>query len=970
MIVDSRGENLVFLEGASSQLVRVKVDEIVDGTKLDRQELSHLGVHDLRGLAIHPATGHLYVLSQIKQILYELEESGQLVAEHDSSDVDLSDPHTLVFAASSDLTDSASTFHLFIAVSDLIDEQPDQEDPATLPNQLFLPFTTQDTDSSASLASPAGGQKAGFDRIVEVTLEPRLPEVSVASIQATTLGLVQPVDASAFSPSSPDPSGIAYIPGEDILLIVDGEVDEMPALFTGKNVFGVTRTGSLAYTRTTLPWSYEPTDVAYNPHNGHLLYSDDDKKKINEVNQGPDGVHGTSDDILTTFLTSAFNSMDPEGLTYDPASGDLFIVDGVNNEVYRVNPGPNGIFDGIPAKSGDDVVTQFDTLALGIQDPEGIDIDASSGNLVLTGKSNVLLYEVTTSGSLVKTFDLSAANGRKLAGVAIAPGSIDPAVASYFIVDRGVDNDSDPNENDGKIYEFSSGPPPPLGDVIFADNFEAGNFSLWSASSTGGGDLSVSPTAALVGNQGLRAVINDNSAIYLTDDRPLAESRYRARFYFDPNSIVMASGDAHYIFYGYTGTSPVMLRVEFRFSNGAYQLRAALLNDATTWSSSSWFTITDAGHFIELDWQASSAVGANNGSLAFWIDGVQQVNITGIDNDTRRIDRVRLGVVSGIDTGTRGTYFFDAFESTRQTYIGPVADGPTPTPTSLPTNTPTATPTRTPTVAPTATPTVAPTNTPPPAGDVIFADDFETGNLSLWSASITDGGNLSVSPTAALAGGQGLRAVINDNNAIHLTGDQPLAEPRYRARFYFDPNSIVMASGNAHYIFYGYAGTFQKVVRVEFRFSNGAYQLRAALLNDATTWSSSSWFTITDAGHFIELDWQAASAAGANNGSLAFWIDGVQRVNITGIDNDTRRIDRVRLGVVSGIDTGTRGTYYLDAFESRRQTYIGPDTDAKVPVGDGTALDPSVLQIWTEEEDIPEENEEFRIFLPVIPSTR
>jgi len=25
-----------------------------------------------------------------------------------------------------------------------------------------------------------------------------------------------------------------------------------------------------------------------------------------------------------------------------------------------------------------------------------------------------------------------------------------------------------------------------------------------------------------------------------------------------------------------------------------------------------------------------------------------------------------------------------------------------------------------------------------------------------------------------------------------------------------------------------------------------------------------------------------------------------------------------------GVDTGTRGTYYFDAFESRWQTYIGP----------------------------------------------
>jgi len=83
-----------------------------------------------------------------------------------------------------------------------------------------------------------------------------------------------------------------------------------------------------------------------------------------------------------------------------------------------------------------------------------------------------------------------------------------------------------------------------------------------------------------------------------------------------------------------------------------------------------------------------------------------------------------------------------------------------------------------------------------------------------------------------------------------------------------------------------------------------------------------NWFTINDASHFIELDWRAD--AGTNDGGLTLWIDAVQQADLTGIDNDTRRIDRVRLGAITGIDAGTSGTYYFDAFESRRQTFIGP----------------------------------------------
>ena len=42
-----------------------------------------------------------------------------------------------------------------------------------------------------------------------------------------------------------------------------------------------------------------------------------------------------------------------------------------------------------------------------------------------------------------------------------------------------------------------------------------------------------------------------------------------------------------------------------------------------------------------------------------------------MDSDTRRIDLVMLGAVTGIDTGTRGIAYFDVFESCCQSYIGP-----------------------------------------------------------------------------------------------------------------------------------------------------------------------------------------------------------------------------------------------------------------------------------------------------------
>jgi hypothetical protein len=224
----------------------------------------------------------------------------------------------------------------------------------------------------------------------------------------------------------------------------------------------------------------------------------------------------------------------------------------------------------------------------------------------------------------------------------------------------------------------------------------------------------------------------------------------------------------------------------------------------------------------------------------------------------------------------------------------------------------------------TPTPSPSPTVTPTPPPDAIFSDGFESGGLGAWTSQTTDGGDLSATAAAALIGTYGLRGLLDDNASLYLTDDTPAAEPRYRARFYFDPNSIGMANGNEHIIFQAYAGASTAIARVDFRRSGGAYQIRARVRNDGSGWANTAWVSVSDSAHAVEVAWLAASGPGQNNGQLTLWIDGNQAGPVSAVDNDTRRVDRVRLGAVSGIDTGTRGAYYFDDFVSRRLTAIGP----------------------------------------------
>ena len=126
----------------------------------------------------------------------------------------------------------------------------------------------------------------------------------------------------------------------------------------------------------------------------------------------------------------------------------------------------------------------------------------------------------------------------------------------------------------------------------------------------------------------------------------------------------------NYIFYGFMGTSTTVMRLEFRSFQGDYQIRSASVNDANSWTSTAWVTLGDQMRFVGFDRPAVSAAGADNGGLTLWVDGQRTANLSVVDNDTCRVDRIRLDAVSGIDVGTRGTYYFDAFESGRQTYSG------------------------------------------------------------------------------------------------------------------------------------------------------------------------------------------------------------------------------------------------------------------------------------------------------------
>ena len=100
---------------------------------------------------------------------------------------------------------------------------------------------------------------------------------------------------------------------------------------------------------------------------------------------------------------------------------------------------------------------------------------------------------------------------------------------------------------------------------------------------------------------------------------------------------------------------------------------------------------------------------------------------------------------------------------------------------------------------PVPTPTPTPVPTPTPFG-VLFADDFESGNLGKWTK-ISDKGpppHMVVSPLAKFTGTEGLLFDVTglpppSNKAkLWVKDTSPALEDRYRARFFMNLNTLAV----------------------------------------------------------------------------------------------------------------------------------------------------------------------------------
>ncbi len=203
--------------------------------------------------------------------------------------------------------------------------------------------------------------------------------------------------------------------------------------------------------------------------------------------------------------------------------------------------------------------------------------------------------------------------------------------------------------------------------LIFADGFESGDLSSWSAvREQRPGSLQVNPAAALDGT-GNGLEVRGGSRAWLLSRHDQPESGVRVFFFFDPDNWEMVlKARAEILRFYARGNRHHLSLVLRRAGEGLFRLGLVVRGNRGRYEPiGSGLVMSGEANFVEIEWQAASSPAGSDGSAALWINGELEANEPSIANGQLDVRAIQVGLVGGNVGATRGSFYFDEFESFR-----------------------------------------------------------------------------------------------------------------------------------------------------------------------------------------------------------------------------------------------------------------------------------------------------------------
>ena len=221
----------------------------------------------------------------------------------------------------------------------------------------------------------------------------------------------------------------------------------------------------------------------------------------------------------------------------------------------------------------------------------------------------------------------------------------------------------------------------------------------------------------------------------------------------------------------------------------------------------------------------------------------------------------------------------------------------------------------------------------------LFNVTHDANNLNEYDSTVTDGGDLSTGTPGLASTTARMEAFIDDTTDIYgQIGATKTTQARWR--FYVDINTLSIPANDELAMCSFLQDTTESpilAVMLNYTVADG-YRFFITGDDDNGAWNIFDITgTVTDNAHYIEVHEVRATNAGSNDGTVQWWVDGVDQGTQTGLDiynilNDYDWL--LRLGAMSIPDT-TSGTLYLDEFKANND---GGQIGAHTPAGQPTNL--------------------------------
>ena len=247
-----------------------------------------------------------------------------------------------------------------------------------------------------------------------------------------------------------NPAGLAFSPDANIFFVLEAHSTAWA------NIATMTPFDELVDTVGVDVSMIDPINLAFDNWANRLLLFDTASSELVEIDTDPDG-HLDPSPEARRYQVGQLGVQEPRGMTVDPASGHLFILDSAALQIVRIEPDAQDGFDGAAAlKEGR--VSRVDLTQAGLVDPQGLAFNPINGHLYLLSPADQRLYELIETGRVVAIFQLPPFEFVDPHGLVFAfsgDATDDPSIINLYIADTGLSEGKKTGQELGRIMEMS-----------------------------------------------------------------------------------------------------------------------------------------------------------------------------------------------------------------------------------------------------------------------------------------------------------------------------------------------------------------------------------------------------------------------------------------------------------------------------------------------------------------------------------